>query len=78
MKDKGGQYFYIYQNRDYNIQILPNSCVYMPISNQFIPLTFSYVQEVNTNTISFQAYDTYDYPCELKNIVATAEKLEQN
>ena len=49
--------------------------MYMPNTTNFHHLSMAYTTTIN-GTITFQLYDVYDYPVELKNLVITAEKVE--
>lgn len=63
VKNIAGQYFYIYQNRDYNKPIFSNSCIMFQQSNVYYNLAFTYVTTIEADSLSFQVYDTADYPC---------------
>ena len=69
-----GQYVYLYQNRDCNAQLYQNSCICMPNTTNFHCLSIAYTTAID-GAITFQLYDVYDYPVELKHLVITAERV---
>ena len=48
----------------------------MPNATNFHYLNIAYKTTINGGAISFQLYDVYDYPVELKDLVISAAKIE--
>lgn len=77
VKSLNSPYLFIYTSRAYTGPF-PSGGMMLPVTNNFIPISISYIFDNRTSKETkheYFSYDIIDYPFEVRNFIMTATRI---